>query len=98
MESEKNNQVIVANPNIVFREEFDDWALLFNPENGAVIGLNPIGTFIRKRLDGSHSILDITSEINEHFDEVPPNMENEVQNFVDELVKKGYATYLDLTQ
>ncbi len=24
----------IANPMIVFREEFDDWAVLFNPETG----------------------------------------------------------------
>ena len=29
------------NPVISLREEFDDWALLFNPDTGRVVGLTP---------------------------------------------------------
>ncbi len=30
----------VANPSIVFREEFDDWALLFDPDTSESYGIN----------------------------------------------------------
>jgi hypothetical protein len=45
----------VANPLIVLREEFDDWAILFDPDTGNAFGLNPTGVFIWKLLDGKPS-------------------------------------------
>ena len=42
----------VTNPSIVFREEFDDWALLFDPDTGESYGVNPVGAFIWKELRG----------------------------------------------
>ena len=36
----------VANPLIVLREEFDDWAVLFNPDTGAAAGINSMGVAI----------------------------------------------------
>ena len=45
----------IANPLSVLREEFDDWALLFDPDSGKVVGLNPVSVFIWKRLDGNHT-------------------------------------------
>ena len=34
-----SNDKPIANPIIVFREEFDDWALLFNPDTDIVCGV-----------------------------------------------------------
>jgi len=42
----------ISNPMVVFREEFDDWAILFDPETGKAFGVNPIGTEIWNKLDG----------------------------------------------
>ncbi len=84
---------VVANPSTVFREELDDWALLFNPDTGAVYGLNPVGAFIRKNMDGRHSVRDFADLVTEHFEDVPPDVEQEVSAFVEELVGKGFAEY-----
>ena len=84
---------VVANPSTVFREELDDWALLFNPDTGAVYGLNPVGAFIRKRMDGSRSVRDFADLVAEHFEDVPDEVELEVSAFVDELVGMGFAEY-----
>ena len=48
---EANNNPL-ANPSLVLREEFDDWAVLFDPDTGDSFGLNPVSVFIFKRLDG----------------------------------------------
>jgi SynChlorMet cassette protein ScmD len=48
----------IANPLIVLREEFDDWAILFDPDTGNAFGLNPTGVFIWKHLDGKHGVED----------------------------------------
>ena len=89
---EKINKPIV-NPLLVFREEFDDWAILFDPDTGDGFGLNPISVFIWKRLDGKHSIQDILKELREESDDVPETAGQDIEDFIEELVEKGYAGY-----
>jgi len=46
----------IANPVVLLREEFDDWAILFNPDatlGFSGFGLNPTGVYVWKLLDGS---------------------------------------------
>ena len=81
----------IANPLIVLREEFDDWAILFDPDTGDGFGLNPVSVFIWKRLDGKHTAQDILRELLETCEDVPENAEQEIQNFIEELEKKGYV-------
>ena len=57
----------IANPLIVLREEFDDWAILFDPDSGDAFGLNPIGVHIWKRLDGNHAVKDILKNQSGNF-------------------------------
>ncbi|NTV00789.1 MAG: PqqD family peptide modification chaperone, partial [Methanoregulaceae archaeon] len=45
----------IRHPHIVLREEFDDWGLLFDPDQGIAYGINPVGIFIWKQLDGKHT-------------------------------------------
>ncbi|MHB9098409.1 MAG: PqqD family peptide modification chaperone, partial [Syntrophales bacterium] len=52
----------IANPIVVLREEFDDWAVLFNPDTADAVGTNPVGVAVWKRMDGKRSIEDIVSE------------------------------------
>ena len=67
----------IANPLIVLREEFDDWAILFDPDTGHAFGLNPLGVFVWQRLDGEHSIQDIISELKESCEDVPGNAQEQ---------------------
>jgi SynChlorMet cassette protein ScmD len=83
----------IANPMLVLREEFDDWAVLFDPDTGDGFGLNPISVFIWKRLDGKHTIQDIMKNLQEDCEDVPDNAEKEVNDFLDELVKRGYVGF-----
>ena len=54
---------IVANPSLVLREEYDDWAILFDPDTADAFGLNPISVFIYKRLDGSKTLDEIITDL-----------------------------------
>lgn len=83
----------VANSLVILREEFDDWAVLFDPDTGSGFGINPIGVFIWKRLDGRHSMEDIVKELNDHCEDVPGEAERQVKDFVRELVGRGLAGY-----
>jgi SynChlorMet cassette protein ScmD len=76
---EKN---IVVNPLIVLREEFDSWAILFDPDTGNTFGLNPIGVLIWKHLDGHHSLDQIAEKIRDIAVDVPSDVSGHVQNFV----------------
>ena len=73
----------IANPMIVLREEFDDWAILFDPDSGDAFGLNPIGVHIWKRLDGKHSVTDILRDL----------QEGDLQEFIEDLVQRGLVGY-----
>lgn len=88
---EKNKPV--ANPDLVLREEFDDWAILFDPETGNGFGLNPVSVFIWKHLDGTHSEGDILNELSKIFDNVPEDAYAHLTEFVQELTKRGFVGY-----
>lgn len=82
-----------ANPMIVLREEFDDWAILFDPDTGNAHGINPVGVFIWKHLDGRHTGNQILQKLRESCEAVPQDAEKEVDDFIEDLVKRGYVGY-----
>jgi len=83
----------VANPMLVLREEFDDWAVLFDPDTGDSFGLNPVSVFIWKRLDGSHTLEDIMETLRSECHDAPEDAETYVKEFIDDLLEKGLAGY-----
>ncbi|MGQ9611049.1 MAG: SynChlorMet cassette protein ScmD [bacterium] len=88
-----DNDKPIANPMIVLREEFDDWAILFDPDTGKALGINPVGVFIWKRLDGNHGISDILNELKENCEDVPAEAEEDIKAFIQSLVENGLAGY-----
>lgn len=85
------NDKPVANPLVVLREEFDDWAILFDPDTGNAFGLNPTGVYLWKLLDGEHSLDDLLVRLRESADDVPDEVSDHVSEFVQELTKRGLA-------
>lgn len=83
----------VANPLIVLREEFDDWAILFDPDTGHAFGLNPVGVFIWRRLDGTRTIQDILAELKAACRDVPAEAESHLQEFLADLSRNGLVGY-----
>jgi len=83
----------VANPLIVLREEFDDWAILFDPDTGNAFGLNPTGVFIWKLLDGKHGVEDIVKNLHDEADDVPAEAPDQVRQFVASLEQQGLVGY-----
>ena len=84
----------MVNPLIVMREEFDDWAILFDPDSGHAFGLNPVGVLVWKCLDGHHTIKDIVIELKEKCENTPEDTAAQVQEFINDLVEKGMAGFL----
>jgi SynChlorMet cassette protein ScmD len=83
----------IANPVVVLREEFDDWAVLFNPDTADAVGINPVGVAVWKGLAGKRSLNEIVSEIKEDFEGVPEAAPEEIATFVDKLAEHGFVGY-----
>ena len=81
----------VANPGVVLREEFDDWAVLFNPDTGNAVGVNPTGVAIWKLLDGRRTVAEIAAALPEHISEVPPDALPEALEYVARLVDQHFV-------
>ena len=87
----KNGKNPIVNPWVVLREEFDDWAVLFDPDTGHGFGLSPTGAYVWKLLDGEHTIDALLDEIRQHADNVPEDTSDHIAAFVDALVAEGLA-------
>ena len=83
----------IANPSIVFRDEFDDWAILFDPDSGNAFGLNPVSAFIWKRLDGNHTADEILKELRSDCKNVPEQAADHLKVFIHDLVEQGLVGY-----
>jgi len=84
------------NPAIILREEFDDWAILFDPDSNTVFGINPIGVIIWKCIDGRRTMRDIMKMLHKDLDDVPEDAGTHLNEFIDDLVKRGLASYTNL--
>ncbi len=83
----------IANPLAVLREEFDDWAVLFNPETAKAVGINPVGVAAWKRMDGRHTVEEIIADIKHDFADVPDTVQSDVTAFVHQLEESGFIGY-----
>ena len=81
----------IANPIVVLREEFDDWAVLYNPDTAEAVGTNPVGVAVWKRMDGKSSIEEIVSEIKNSFEDTPDTVSEEIATFVNTLAESGFV-------
>ena len=87
------NALLHPNPAVVLRVEFDDYALLFDPETNKGFGLDETGLSIWNMIDGKHGFVDILAEIRRRFDSIPLDVETDVAEFLEELVAEGLAGY-----
>jgi SynChlorMet cassette protein ScmD len=83
----------ISNPVVVLREEFDDWAVLFNPDTAEAVGINPVGVAAWKIMDGTRSVERIVAEIAELFSNVPDRAAEDVRAFIDNLTEHGFVGF-----
>jgi SynChlorMet cassette protein ScmD len=89
--SERNSPI--RNPVAVLREEFDDWAVLFNPDTAQAVGINPVGVTVWKLMDGKRTLDELVSQIKDHYDEVPETAREDINVFIDHLTEGGFVGY-----
>lgn len=89
----QGNKCPIVNPVAVLREELDDWAVLFNPDTGDVVGVNPVGVAVWKMMDGKNTVEEIVTILKARYTDVPESAVQEVTIFVDDLAEKGFVGY-----
>lgn len=84
----------IANPMIVFREEYDDWAILFDPDSNETYGLNPTSAFVWKKLNGKNSKKKILEALKKTCEDgIPEEAPKHLEDFIRDLEKHGLAGY-----
>ena len=84
----------VTNPAWVFRKEFDDWAILFEPDTGNSFTLNAMATYIWEHLDGKLTVEKILNLLKaECEDKLPSKAPEEIKAFLLGLKKEGLIGY-----
>ncbi len=83
----------LANPYVILREEFDDWAVLFDPDTGHGFGLNPTGVQVWKLLDGEHSVDALFEKIKDNACNRPGEAREHIREFIDALVAEGLSGF-----
>ena len=83
----------IPNPIVMLREEFDDWAVLYNPDTADAVGTNPVGVAVWKRMNGKRSLKDIVAEIKISFEDVPEAALEDITTFVGTLAEQGFVGY-----
>jgi SynChlorMet cassette protein ScmD len=92
-----NDEIIPnVNPSIILREEFDNWAILFDPDSNVAFGINPIGIYVWKCLNGQSTIKDIIEKLRKELIDVPGDIGIDLKEFIDDLVNRGLAYYTNL--
>ena len=85
----RGDTVLRANPTVVLREEFDDSAVLFDPDTGEGYGLNPVGIFVWKLLDGEHTVDQIKNKVSEGFRNIEEHAGEQIEGFLEDLLENG---------
>jgi len=77
-----------ANPLIVLRIEFDDWAILFDADTGDGYTINPVGVFVWKNLDGKQTLPEIVEKLKKECEDVPEGVEIDCNEFIEKLLER----------
>ena len=84
--------MIKVNPSAVFREEFDNTAILFNPDNGDIFSLNATGRVIWKTLADGGDEAAVLQKLAEACDApLPENAADDIKEFIAALKEKGFV-------
>ena len=80
---------LIANPNVVFRQEEDDTALLIDPDTGALHILNATAMAVWKLLDGRRDLGRIMADLCDEFDGMDAAAESQVEEMLNHLLAVG---------
>jgi len=80
-------------PNVVLREEADEWGILFDPDTGASVALNPIAVTMFKAMQKSQSIESVEEAVRSEYGAVPDMLTEDIVEFVESLAESGFIGF-----
>jgi hypothetical protein len=83
----------MANPAVIFQEQFDHWAVLVNLDTAGAVALNPTGVLVWKLIDGQRNAADIVAAVGGHFQNVPDTVADDVSALLDALAEDGFVGF-----
>lgn len=85
------NPKYLANPDVSFRPEDDDGAILFNADTDGLEVINPTAMEIWKSVATPRTETDVVTRLCEVFDDAPrEQVAKDVSEFLESMVKKGF--------
>ena len=81
-------EIPAVDPQAILNEEFDDWALLFQPLTGETVGLDPVGVLTWKMIDGRRSGEEIAAALATRFEDAPPSVREDTLAFLEKLYRR----------
>ena len=82
-------------PNIVLREEADEWGILFDPDTGNSVALNPVALTMFKMMRKTQDIERVIEAVREEYDEVPDDIYDDLKELVETLAEGGFVGFAD---
>lgn len=76
---------MIIKPGIIFRCEFDDTGILFNPDNGKIFGLNPNSKLIWECLEKNMDKPEILATMATYVDSLPEHIGVDYDEFIEQL-------------
>ena len=85
-----DREILIPNPESVFREE-EDGAFLFDPENGNLKFINGMGRTIYRLCDGQRSVMDVKSSVKNDYPEIPAEkIDEDIDKFMRDISELGF--------
>ncbi|MEG2075735.1 MAG: PqqD family peptide modification chaperone [Victivallaceae bacterium] len=85
---------MILNNQIIFRKEFDNSGVLFDPDSGNVVGVNPVGGIIWESLEQNLEKDKIFVRLHEQVANLPPEVDlyRDVEDFLNDLQRRGFLS------
>ena len=78
----------IADPQVVLRDDFAGWAVLFHPLTGEAAGIGPVGLVIWKLLDGQRTLAEVAAQVQAQCADAPSTILADTLAFVDDLQRR----------
>ena len=80
-------------PNVVLREEADEWGVLFDPDTGNSVALNPTAITMFKAMQKFQDAESVAAAIHQEYDEVPETLNEDIAELVETLAQDGFIGF-----
>jgi len=82
----------LRNPDIVFRKKSDGQGVLFDPETGKAVALDPVAVFCWAHLDGANDLKELIEMLKMEYEDVPEDAIKHLDEFIKKLENAGFIS------